>query len=212
MPYFVVCPGLLPVSWIYGAVPGCCLYLPLLPKFCIFACVLNLWHCAKLLPLSCALTNAVYFCMFPELMALCQVVASILRCYQCCVFLRVSWIYGTVPGCCLYPSLLPMLCIFCPCPLILPVSWVVSPMLPLSWVVKRVLSPTALYKPGVKLNMEEGARIVHPLQTLRCSVPFTRRRHFCLTRVLTNNHTCNFHVSKNRSTSLTRISRFLCVY
>jgi len=101
-----------------------------------------------------------------------------------------------VPGCCLYPSLLPMLCIFCPCPLILPVSWVVSPMLPLSWVVKRVLSPTALYKPGVKLNMEEGARIVHPLQTLRCSVPFTRRRHFCLTRVLTNNHTCNFHVSK----------------
>ena len=148
------------VSWIYGTVPGCCLYSALLPVLCIFACVLNLWHCVRLLPLSCVVSQALYFCMCPEFMALCQVDASILRCYQCCVFLRVSWIYGTVPGCCLYPTLLPMLCIFA-C-----VLWsCLCPMLPLSWAVKRVLSPTALYKPGVKLNMEEGARIVQPLQT-----------------------------------------------
>ena len=162
MPYFVVCPGLLLLSLIYGTMLFCCLYPALLPMLCIFACVLNLWHCARLLPLSCFVTHALYFCL---------------------------------------------------CPVILPVSWVViCHVLPMSCVVKRVLSPAASYKPGVKLNMGEAARFVHPLQTLRCAVPFTRRRQFCFTRVSTKKHACNFHAPKNRSASLTRISRFSCVY
>jgi hypothetical protein len=68
-------------------------------------------------------------------------------------------------------KLLPLAVHFRLCPVILPVLWVViCPVLPMSWVVKRVLSHTALSKPGVIFNMvawKRGTvRIVYPLKTL----------------------------------------------
>ena len=138
--------------------PGCCLYPALLPKLCIFACVLNLWHCARLLPLSYVVTHALYFCL---------------------------------------------------CPLILPVSYVAP-------VFGCQTCPFTYSLVQTWCDTEHGGGCTDCSAiadfTSRCAVPFTRRRHVCLSRVLTNKHTCNLHVSKSRSTSLTRISRFSCVY
>jgi len=124
----------------------------LLPKLCISACVLNLWHCARLFPLSCVFTHALEFCLSP---------------------------------------------------VIFPVSWdVICPALPMSCVVKHVLSPTALYKPNVKLNTRGGTggcTDCSPIADVTLCCPVHPKTTFNLTRVLTNKHTCNFHISKNQS-------------
>jgi hypothetical protein len=82
--------------------------------------------------------------MCPECMALCQVVACVLNLWHCARLLSLSCVVIHALDFCLYR-------------LILPVSWVVvCPVLPISCFVKRVLSPTALYKPGLKLNTGRG--------------------------------------------------------
>lgn len=159
----LACALLFCMSWVVACLLNLCHCARLLPQSCVvtyaldFTCVQNLWHYARLLPVSCVVTHVLDF---------------------------VSRIYGTVPGCCLYPALLLMFWIFA-CVLnlwhcarllplycvvthlldFLPVSWIICPVLSMAWVVKRVLSPTALYKPGVNLITGVGGEGVHELFT-----------------------------------------------